>query len=159
MNALTVLLTDDEIGLISTEIEKLYSFQDRPLAKEKKAYLVQEISSHNYPFKAIIQGIRGMFSEELRAIKLASILDSIREQIEPSTMDKQECVECDGTGRIIMVDDRKYESLFACNCPNGNRYFSQGLVRWCGDNVQIARGVTHRIPERLLRKKWIGKID
>lgn len=153
MNDLIVPLTDDEKGMVANELDKLYSFQDRPLSKEKKAHMVQEITTHGYPFKAVIQGIRDMFSEELKAIKLASILESIREKIEPGSIESTDCDKCDKSGFVILADPNYYEKMFACVCPNASKWSGSKLVRWGGDEVQMVRNVLYRIPERLRPRK------
>lgn len=151
MQNLTVTLTDNEQSMIASELEKLYSFQDRPLSKEKRVLIVQEIVSHGYPFKAIIQGIRDMFSDDLKTIKLASILQSIQEKIVVEEIQISDCDDCDGRGLVILLSDTRYEKVFACLCKNGFRWIERGLAQWSGEQAQFHRGVAYRIPERFMK--------
>ena len=81
MNELTRSLSQSELSQIGTEIEKLFAFQDRPLSVEKKAMLVQEIADIGFPFDAIIKGIRSLFLEELKAVKLSAIYEAISYEV------------------------------------------------------------------------------
>jgi len=79
MSALITCLSDEEKVAVGNELEKLFMFQDRPLAAPKKALLVSEISKKGMSFDAIVKGIRNLFSEDLKEVKLSRIENSIRE--------------------------------------------------------------------------------
>lgn len=139
MPNLTVSLTENEKILIGNELEKLFSFQDRPFSKDKRAHLVTEIASYGYPFGSIMLGIRAMFSEELKRITLADILSSCSEKIshEDEHQDNREsCDNCLGCGCVIMSDENKYHFSLACTCSNGNSFIQRHFARWNGEKTQ-----------------------
>jgi hypothetical protein len=149
MNALVLPLTDDEKLQISAELEKLFAFQDRPLIDKKKALLVTAIADHGYPFGAIIAGIKSLFDEDLKSIKLPDILEACRNHIERGEETESiNCVYCNGGGGIPLVDESKSERLFLCVCKNASRISHHRLARWNGQLVQIVKGKTLYLPER-----------
>lgn len=154
MNALTVLLTDDEKGMIANELGKLYSLQDRPLSDEKKAHLVFELSNSGLPFKAIIMGLRSLFAEDLKKISLAEILAACRSKVmfyaEQEAPKKIECEHCYQNGAVMMKDPNGYEFPFSCTCLNAKKKSNWNLIRWGGQPTQIVKGKVYTIPERFL---------
>lgn len=148
MHGLMTQLTDDEKAMVGNELDKLYSFQDRQLPKEKKAFIVQEIAVQGFPFKAIIAGIRSLFSEDLKSVKLATLSKAIRENINaPEEEEKsKDCVHCSGVGSVTLCDEEKRGYALACTCTAGRKH--QRLVRWNGEFVQLSNGRTLEVPAR-----------
>lgn len=148
MSALIVPLTDEERGIIANELDKLYAFQGRPLPKESKAFLVQEISVQGLPYKAIVEGIRSLFVEDLKSVKLAFILKAAREhiQIAEAEAERGYCKHCSGVGSVTLCDDQKISYALACICAASEKM--KGSVRWNGQWVQIINGRTLEVPER-----------
>lgn len=152
MNHLAVILTEQEKISVANELSKLYAFQDRPLANDKKAYLVAEITSHGIPYGAIIAGIKSLFAEDLKNIKLPEILSACREHIERGETEILECDHCAGRGTVLLSDPDQYEKLLLCVCGNAVRWGGHNLAQWNGENIQVVKGKTLQIPERFRKK-------
>jgi len=152
MSGLIALWPDAESEAVAHELEKLFVLQDRPLSKEKKIILVNELSKSGRPSASVIAGIRKLMDEDLRHIKKATILEAADDFIsnEPQTVACDDCSE----GMVLTRDDKgRYFSL-ACTCQNGNRH---QLTRWNGQKTQFlperdfyVAGVKHTLEGRLV---------
>lgn len=137
MNELTVWLSDEEVGIIGNELNKLFLFQDRPFSKDKQAAFLEEIRGWGLPAGAIISGIRKLKSEDLKSLKLTTIREASHDFIAYS----EETEKCDAciSGVIIMHDEEKRQFALSCNCPRGRMVRNNSnLTGWNGANTQFS---------------------
>lgn len=136
MHELVKSWDDEETGLLAGELDRLFALQDKPLGKDKRAILVQEISRSGIPFKAVCQGIRKLVTEDLHSLKLSVIMEAALEFVFDRG-DVVRCTDCNGIGIIVMKDEAKRWFALACQCSNGNaKVASMQLARWKGEEVQ-----------------------
>ncbi len=146
MNELTLSLSDEEIGLIANELNKLFLFQDRPFGKEKQGAFLDEIRGWNYPAGAIISGIRKLMAEDLKSLKLATIKEAAAGYIHRGDAERSKCDYCDGRGVVMMRDPNLYEFAFACLCSNADQpRASHRLATWNGEKFQVRNGKTYTL--------------
>jgi|SRR6185295_10212080 len=138
--------TLEQENKIGEELEKLFSFQDRVLSDKKKTLIVEAIMKYNYPYGAVIAGIRKLAGDEMGNVKLNYILASIRTYLEED--ETQGCGNC-STGYVLMRDvEGRWFSLL-CNCNAGmSKKMTQKVVSWNGEDNQYAKG-------RMLKKEDI----
>lgn len=139
MNELTVPLDDNDKIRIGNELERLFVLQDRPIAKEKKLILVDEICKTGYPIDAIMAGIKSLESEDMKNVKFAHLVDAIKDKMTYEEERAARCDYCDGRGMVTMRNKDKYQFALACVCVNGNRFHSQGNARWNGQQFQESK--------------------
>lgn len=138
MNELTIYLSEDEIGMIGNELNKLFLFQDRPFSKEKQSAFLEEIRGWGIPFNAIVSGIRKLKAEDLKSLKLAAIRDAAS-QFFFHGEENEKCSEC-LSGIILMRDEKNYQFSLACRCQRGNtKKMNLGLVGWNGEETQFSK--------------------
>lgn len=139
MKELSVPWTVEEINHVEIILDKLFMFQDRPLNKEKKSFLANEISLSGIPYKAVIGGLNKLMSEDLKNIKFSTIIQASKEMIEPSHADENHsCDHCNGRGMVTMKDSECREYTLKCFCQNG--YKGNGLAQWNGQISQHSNG-------------------
>jgi hypothetical protein len=125
---------------ISDCLEKLFIFQDKPISENKKAILTQEIIDLGFPYVAIVQGLKSLYQQDIRTLKLAVIIDAIKKFIDIN-LGRHECCSCNSNGAIISKDDEGRWYAMACKCSNGDlTYKFQNLVKWNGMDVQFSNG-------------------
>ena len=150
MNELTKPLTSTEIDDLAFLLTKLFTLQDRPANKNKILIYVEEISNYNFPFAAISSGIKSLFNEELKSIKLPTILDAIRDKL---ILEKEELANCDycgNTGLITMYNEKKYQFVFACKCDRGKRYIdNMKIAKWKGGNIQYLKNKKYELHDTI----------
>lgn len=147
MNELLKRFTDEEMGLVGNALERLYTFQDRPLSEHKRGLMVEELSLSGLPAPAILAGIRKLETEDLRTIKLAVILATAQEFLSgrPGEIERVECDYCTG-GAILMKDVNGYEFALGCVCTNGDEFRRVHRVPvWTREEVQHVNGRTLRV--------------
>lgn len=123
-----------DFDLICQELDRLFLFQDKPLPKEKRASLADELLRTCMPIGAILKGISSLAMEELSSIKMSILLSAIRKFIEPEA-ESNSCPHC-LHGIVLMRDSSGYQKAVACFCDIG-KYRSNrlGLKIWNGDNI------------------------
>lgn len=135
MNELTTLLDDREKILLGTEIEKLFVLQDRPLSRDKRAILVDELSNSGVPLAPLLAGLRKLMGEDLRNIKKATILEAAEEFI-VNTAPQSQCNSC-ASGYVVAKDEEGRLFSLACRCPVGA---TRRLQRLDGRPTQLSNG-------------------
>lgn len=139
MNDLIKSLSETDKLSLANELTKLFILQDRPAGKEKVAEMVEELSTRNIPAGALIAGIRRLKDEDLKLIKLATIIGAARDFIVADDQ-KVRCDICGSSGMVSMRDQNGYEGALACLCSNGDRaHRARGLAKWNGEEYQVVR--------------------
>lgn len=139
MNELTNYLSEQEKILIANELDRLFALQDRPLNKEKKSALIDEIANTGIPAGPMLAGIRGLMAEDLKSIKFATIIDAARKLIVNVQEHREDCDFCGGVGSFPMKDENKYTYSLGCKCLNGsNLCDKEKLVQWNGEDRQFS---------------------
>lgn len=141
MNYIRPTMNSLQVSEIGDVLEKLFTFQDKPLSENKKAVLAQEIINYGFPYQAIIAGIKDLFMSDLRTLKLVNLIDSIRKCIDYDA-GRADCPYCKKEGAICAIDAQSGAPYaIACKCSNGDAVFEkQQLVRWNGQNKQLSNG-------------------
>lgn len=141
MNDLTRIVSDHEKFHIGELCEKLFLLQDKPMNEKKKALLVEEIIATGYPYQAIHTGLSDLMREDLRTIKIHTILEAIREKLTTRIEVEVNCGHCRGSGFAILIDNtHRYFSL-ACTCDSGfNRGRALKIAKWNGQESQEIDG-------------------
>jgi hypothetical protein len=139
MNELTVPLDDNDRIEIGNELEKLFILQDRPINKDKKAILVEELCLTGYPKSAILAGMKSLQAEDLKSVKFVHIVDAIKDKMTYEEEQATRCDYCDSRGMVMMRNKDRYQFALACVCVNGNRFRSQGNARWNGQQFQESK--------------------
>lgn len=138
MQTLTIPLSDIEKMKVGDEITRLFALQDMPMGKEKKAIFVEEMSSSGLPCEALISGIRSLVTEDLKTIKLNTLLGAAKKFIEQPEV-QNTCEKC-MDGIIVMRDDQKRAFSLGCVCERGaQRSEALGVSRWNGENSMFTR--------------------
>ncbi len=152
MNKPTESSPPNQSVLLEAELDKLFVFQDKHLPKEKRAILIDEISKLNFPFGAVMAGLRSLMTDDLVSIKFPTIIAAIRQKMVP---DEDAVIECDDclSGYVVMKDAQGRSFSLACRCLTGNvKAVAQGLTRWSGEDVQMSKS-------RILTKPYQEKND
>lgn len=138
MQSLRQNLTPLQASEISTEIKHLFALQDKPCTDAKVSILLQEIENLGLPYPAIVAGIKSLFHKDIKVMKLAVIVEAIREHI---TYDFHSvpCEYCNGNGAVCLFDSEGRSFALSCKCSNGDKINSaQKLVRWNGNDNQMS---------------------
>lgn len=142
-NYLTTTLSEREKLALEDELEKLFALQDRPLSKEKKTILIEEMALMSLPFRALVSGIRQLMTEDLKSIKLWNIRDAAEKFVFAEAKPATECDFCEKTGAVVMFarqGEYLRRSAFACTCENGKSFAAMhGAAQWDGQDVQVCR--------------------
>lgn len=147
MSYLKLPLTLEQIATVERELERLFVLQDRPFPESKKTIFVQEIRDTFYPFPAIIAGIRALAGEDLKAIKLHTIINEIKKFIVFSDK-RSDCKHCGGGGLISTIRDDGIRFAFVCVCESGKDY--KDVLKWNGQVSFDLNGSTFDLHERVL---------
>lgn len=132
--------TLEDEGDVSTQLDKLFALQDKPLGNAKKAVWIEELRNTDIPPKAILRGLEQLKTEELQNLKFATVCAAARKfVVEPAQVETTKCNDCDGRGIIMMRDKDRYEFALACRCNNG-AWRGNGLARWNGLETQTSNG-------------------
>ncbi len=157
MNYLKIMLSQQEIDSIKTELERLFVLQDKPLPENKKSIFMQEIEDAGIPYAAIVSGIRALVSEDLKTIKLNTIIQAVKRFVVFDGK-KTNCFRCLGGGMVSLVDEKFRRFAFACRCEAGRGY--QELAQWNGQVEQDHNGQTFRLYEaEILGDKYTGWLE
>jgi hypothetical protein len=144
MYALKRLLTQDEIDMVFVELKRLFIFQDRIFDEEKQATWLHLLRAEwDYPFKAIISGIRSLHRVELKSIKPVVVENAIR-NFSRREYTGPECPHCGREGRVSMQDPKtRFIYSLACTCALGGILAAaQNLNQWGGLPEQTVNGRT-----------------
>lgn len=127
---------------LENELTRLYLMQDRPVVKSKITMMVNELNNENVPYRAILDGIRGLIKHDLSKITLPIILANIRGR-EKDDSKRVKCDVCDGRGIVSMQDaEKKYHPFaFGCICPAGKIKIDAGFWAWNGQAKQGYMGI------------------
>lgn len=147
MNFLKLPLTFEQIATIERELERLFVLQDRPFPESKKTIFVQEIRDTFYPFPAIVAGIRALAREDLKTIKLHTIINEVKKFIVFDDK-RSDCKHCGGGGLISTLRDDGIRFAFACTCETGKLF--KGIVKWNGQECFEWDGRKFEIYEKIL---------
>lgn len=139
MNELTTPIDDNDKIRIGNELDKLFILQDRPMSKEKKIILIDEICQTGFPVPAILAGLKSLQAEDLQRIKFVNIVEAIKEKMTYEEEQRTQCEKCDGRGIVTMRNKDKYQFALACVCVNGNAFASRGNARWNGEQFQESK--------------------
>lgn len=139
MNELSVPWSLEESQHIEIELDKLFMLQDRPLPEKKKSFFATELSASGLPYKSVLGGINKLKTEDLKTLKISTILDAAKEMFEPLEPEEDySCEFCNGRGRVLMRDAQKYVRALACICRN--KFKAKGLTPWNGLSTQSEKG-------------------
>lgn len=139
MNELKAYWDPNNDEAISYALDRLFSAQDRALNAEKKAFLLGELKESNLPPKAILQGIQKLAKDNLKQIKVWTLVEAANEFMEKKTeYQPAKCDHCAGTGRVVMVDESRLFYSLACICENGLR--NKALESWNGQSQMFSKG-------------------
>ena len=146
MNELTVPWEDNDKIAVGNELEKLLVYQGIKFPKRDTmmdyiAALIRGMMESGIPCKAAVAGIRNLFTEDLKTVKLKYLIDECNKFFERDTS-RHECEDCDGRGIILMRDEEKREFALRCRCPNGRRNSVAHLTEWNGEQFQVSKGRT-----------------
>jgi hypothetical protein len=122
---------------VADELFRLFVLQDKALNDQKKLILVDELQNSGRSAKACILGIRSLVREDLKQIKIGTLLEAARSSENFSEREnKTACKDCHD-GLVTMYDEQRYRSLVACNCPRGEERKGQlKLASWNGEACQ-----------------------
>jgi hypothetical protein len=140
MQELTKPLTTTEVNELENLLTQLFISQGSSTAKEKILVFANQIREYDFPFAAVMEGIKSLMSSDVGVIKLHTVIESIRDKITETEKEKKGCTICGGVGTITMINERNYSLAFACKCGNGDRFVSPtglNLDRWKGDIFQF----------------------
>jgi hypothetical protein len=142
VNDLTRLVSEHEKFHIGEQCEKLFLLQDKPMNEKKKALLVEEILATGFPYQAIVAGLSDLMHQDLRLIKIHTILESIQEKLTYREADTGvTCTHCGSSGYVSLFDKAHRYFALACVCEKGERRVSvQHLNRWNGLGIQHSNG-------------------
>lgn len=132
------LLTEQEKMALSADLDKLFALQDRPLSQDKRSFIIDEMEKIDIPVAAWMAGIRSLITEDLKSIKIGTLIGAAKRCMEPQDVKNAECVWCDGVGVMSMKDEVKRSYALACRCVNGERFPKS--VRWNGEEKQFSNG-------------------
>lgn len=136
--SLATVLSENDKLILEEELTKLFAFQDRPATKAKIELFAKELALSGYPLSDILQGINNLKNEDLKAIKLHTIIDAISEKFGPEEKPRIDCKFCFGMGVFLMRDENKYQFALACTCKAGDDYARRmKAARWDGTEVQM----------------------
>jgi len=143
VNNLVNLWTSIESLTVTREIEKLFALQGKPVVKAQVSEFVEELSIRNIPAGAVIAGIQKLKDQDLKTIKLSTILEASRDNIYREEMQKKDCQYCQKNG-CIMVKTKLGESFYkfplACICENGDEFKRiHGAIKWNGKKIQYGK--------------------
>jgi len=147
MNYLKLPLTHDQIAIIEKELERLFVLQDKPFPESKKTIFVQEIRDTFYPFGAIISGIRALAGEDLKTIKLHTIINEVKKFMVYEEK-RTNCRHCGGGGLVSFVRDDGLRFAFVCICETGREY--KDILKWNGQTRFDFNGRSFDIYESVL---------
>lgn len=142
MYELSRQLTLQQRNEVAVEIKKLFAFQDKNLNDDKLNFFVYELSRGEFPFAAIIKGVRDLHGQDLARIKLVDIKHAIQSGVSWIAEDcKTECPICQMSGIVSMEDSQGHTFTLGCRCSNG-RLWAEGVksVLWNGQVEQIVGG-------------------
>lgn len=139
MPNIVIPLNDSERMLVGDELKRLFALQDAPLGKEKLAILVEELAVQGLPCDAIVNGLRSLAKEELKTIRLSTILDASHRNVSREELNVN-CHQC-LRGEVTMRDEQGRRYALACSCERGaGLAATAALARWSGEGVQMSRG-------------------
>lgn len=130
--SLIVHLSGKEQLDLTHEIERLFYSQDAPLQVEKKIQLVRELSVSGIPFAALIKGIKELYDQDMKRIRLCDLKEAAKKHVK--TKDGfAACRFCSSTGSVSMQSAEKRIISYPCLCARGARIANaQNLVPWNG---------------------------
>lgn len=141
MGDIALRLSEVEELHIAEELSRLFKLQGKPLLPDDKVCFVGELSRTGYPFKAIESGIKSLFDQDLKTIKLSLLKDAIRPFISDQEEESLDCGLCKNTGFVHMADEKGYVFSVPCQCSRGVKFArAQKLPRWNGKRQMISRG-------------------
>jgi len=124
----------DEIE-VAKELDRLFALQDRPLSNDKKSILVTELSVSGMPKSAVVAGIRDLVSEDLKQIKLCTLIQATKKHFR-FVDTKQGCDRCSYTGNVSVATDDGYIYSIPCVCDRGTSISkAQNLGQWSGTTI------------------------
>lgn len=138
MQGLTVYYTPIERADLAHEIERLFVMQDKHITEDKKSMIVSELEQCGLPFRAVVAGINKLCEEDVRYLKLTTIIGAARAFVAMEI--PKGCEVCGHTGMVAMVSPDGYMFAMACRCDLG-AYLAkkQQLARWNGFRCMKSR--------------------
>jgi len=119
--------------------------QDKSLSKEKQAILIEELSILGIPAGALVAGVRSLMHEDLKSLKLITIIEAARAHVTYENYESVSCDDCEGRGIIILKDQFHYEKAFRCHCDNSLRQQWSKLAIWNRESTQDHNGYSFRL--------------
>jgi hypothetical protein len=150
MSGLIRFLNQTERDTISQELKRLFVLHDRQASEEKIKMFVDEIEKWGFEPRYILQGISNLFSVDLKNIKLATLKESIQDQMPVDSFNSKDkvCPYCEGVGTIAMNEaiEGGYGTVFACNCAKGKALVqSLRMATWSGAKYQDHNGKKYKV--------------
>jgi hypothetical protein len=119
---------------LSNELQRLFDLQDRPLSEAKKMAYVKELLGAGFPYRAIIAGIRSLGDQDIKLLKLSTIISASKRYCEMEI--PKGCIKCGWTGHVSMATEDKYYYAIPCVCERGTFYAkAQNLRQWNGQDI------------------------
>jgi hypothetical protein len=148
VNDLIVPWDENDRTDVDNAIERLFMAQDtrgsRDERTHKRAFLTNELEKLGIPAHAVIAGLVDLLTEDLRAVKLAHIVDKAKDHIEKKEIQRGMCDFCFGSGLIFMLDEKKYEFALRCVCVNGDHSGKKHLAIWNRQETQQRGWIKYR---------------
>ncbi len=147
MNELTQLWPEDERQAVGFKLTGLFLAQDKALNKEKAQFLIDELSRMGIPSPAVLRGIDGLMLEDLKSLKLVTIVNAARENFKPKSEQHADCASCE-TGVVTMQRENLSRTGFACICSRGEFWKNdkpRQMAAWNGQEFQTHNGVNLRV--------------
>lgn len=139
MQALQNFWLDSERIGVGNELARLFALQDKGLTLDKKNIFIEELAQSGYAYGAVVQGIRSLAREDLKTLKIWSIMEASRKFVQVEEREVFKCGSCND-GLVAMVrwspgqDHHLNKTSFACICKNGDvvRQWKRRPANWNG---------------------------
>lgn len=129
-----------EVEILGEELDKLFTFQDKHLTKDKRSILIDALLESKIPMGAIVLGVRKLQQDDLNSIKLGTIFAAARSHVQGDDEQRRGCKDC-ASGMVLMKDEGGRVFSLACRCSYGsNVQRTHGLKKWGGQSSQMSNG-------------------
>lgn len=133
----------EQLDMLSAELQRLFTLQDRPITEAKLKIFVEELEKSQIPEACILLGIRSLIAEDLKAIKVITVLNAARKFVEEEPDHRVDCDVCFKTGGVpvtYQISNLLYTGILGCRCENGQSLTKiHGLISWNGEDVQMGK--------------------
>jgi hypothetical protein len=126
--------------VVGNELNRLFALQDKHLSDDKRAILTDELQNSGRSVRAVIMGIQSLIHEDLKSIKIGTLLEAARLSENTALHENKPTCEYCFDGLISMrheMSGNTYRSLIPCNCARGTqRHPGLKSPQWNGQGVQ-----------------------